>query len=105
MSRPRGASRRAPARSSSSTSRDQRVAAPVVSELESALQRSAALPSPEPTPFTELGLPPKLVTALERSGLTTAFEIQARVLPDAGSHLAKLKTGAAPLMALPAEAF
>ncbi|HEY3694376.1 acyl-CoA dehydrogenase C-terminal domain-containing protein [Phenylobacterium sp.] len=28
-----------------------------------------------------------------------------RVLPDTGAHLAKLKTGAAPLMALPAEAF
>jgi superfamily II DNA/RNA helicase len=73
MSRPRGASRRAPARPS----------APVVSELEAALQRSAAEPSPEPTPFTELGLPPKLVDALARVGLTTAFEIQARVLPDA----------------------
>ena len=28
-----------------------------------------------------------------------------RVLPDAGAHLAKLKTGSATLMALPAEAF
>jgi superfamily II DNA/RNA helicase len=84
MSRPRGASRRAPARSSSNSSRSSRpVAAPAVSELEAAIERSAALPSPEPTPFTELGLPPKLVTALERVGLTTAFEIQARVLPDA----------------------
>jgi superfamily II DNA/RNA helicase len=76
MSRPRGASRRAPARQSTPS-------APVVSELEAALQRSAAEPSPEPTPFTELGLPPKLVDALARVGLTTAFEIQARVLPDA----------------------
>src|SRR4051794_8927351 len=84
MSRPRGASRRAPARSSSRPSRSVRpAAAPAVSELEVAIQRSAALPSPEPTPFGELGLPPKLVTALQRSGLTTAFEIQARVLPDA----------------------
>jgi superfamily II DNA/RNA helicase len=47
------------------------------------MERSAALPSPEPTPFGELGLPPKLVDALARTGLTTAFEIQARVLPDA----------------------
>jgi superfamily II DNA/RNA helicase len=76
MSRPRGGSRRAPARPSAPS-------APVVSELETALQRSAAEPSPEPTPFTELGLPPKLVDALARVGLTTAFEIQARVLPDA----------------------
>jgi hypothetical protein len=28
-----------------------------------------------------------------------------RILPDAGAHLAKLKTGAATMMALPAEAF
>jgi superfamily II DNA/RNA helicase len=56
---------------------------PVVSELEAALQRSAALPSPEPTPFRELGLPERLVAALERADRTTAFEIQARVLPDA----------------------
>ena len=28
-----------------------------------------------------------------------------RVLPDAGAHLAKLKAGAAAMMALPAEAF
>src|SRR5947209_5876626 len=86
MSRPRGASGRAPARSSSSRSSRSpaaRPAVPAVSELETALQRSAALPSPEPTPFGDLGLPPKLVDALARVGLTTAFEIQARVLPDA----------------------
>jgi hypothetical protein len=28
-----------------------------------------------------------------------------RVLPDAGAHLAKVKSGAATMMALPAEAF
>src|SRR4051794_33389409 len=84
MSRPRGASRRAPARSSSRPSRSVRpAAAPAVSELEVAISRSAALPSPEPTPFGELGLPPELVAGLARAGLTTAFEIQARVLPDA----------------------
>src|SRR4051812_1632322 len=84
MSRPRGASRRAPARSSSRPHGSSgKPSQPAVSELETALQRSAAEPSPEPTPFTELSLPPKLVTALERAGLTTAFEIQARVLPDA----------------------
>src|SRR6195952_6039193 len=76
LPRPRAVSRRAPARPPAPS-------APVVSELETALQRSAAEPSPEPTPFTELGLPPKLVDALARVGLTTAFEIQARVLPDA----------------------
>ena len=29
----------------------------------------------------------------------------ARITPDAGAHLAKLKSGAGPVMALPAEAF
>jgi hypothetical protein len=37
--------------------------------------------------------------------LATADYFVQRMLPDAGAHLAKLKTGAASLMALPAEAF
>jgi hypothetical protein len=37
--------------------------------------------------------------------LTTGRYFLARRLPETGSHLAKLKTGAAPLMELPAEAF
>jgi alkylation response protein AidB-like acyl-CoA dehydrogenase len=37
--------------------------------------------------------------------LVTAKYFVERVLPDAGAHLAKLKTGSATLMALPAEAF
>jgi alkylation response protein AidB-like acyl-CoA dehydrogenase len=37
--------------------------------------------------------------------LATGRYFLARVTPDAGAHLAKLKSGAAPLMALPAEAF
>jgi alkylation response protein AidB-like acyl-CoA dehydrogenase len=37
--------------------------------------------------------------------LATGRYFLARVLPEAGAHLAKLKSGAAPLMALPAEAF
>jgi alkylation response protein AidB-like acyl-CoA dehydrogenase len=37
--------------------------------------------------------------------LATGRYFLARILPDAASHLAKLKTGAEPLMALPAEAF
>jgi alkylation response protein AidB-like acyl-CoA dehydrogenase len=37
--------------------------------------------------------------------LATAAYFFERVLPDAGSHLAKVKTGAAPVMALKAEAF
>jgi len=37
--------------------------------------------------------------------VTTAKFFVERILPDAGAHLAKLKTGSATLMALPAEAF
>jgi alkylation response protein AidB-like acyl-CoA dehydrogenase len=37
--------------------------------------------------------------------LTTGRYFIERILPDAGAHLAKLKTGAAPVMALPAEGF
>jgi hypothetical protein len=37
--------------------------------------------------------------------LTTGRYFVERLLPDAGAHLAKIKTGAAPVMALPAEAF
>ena len=52
--------------------------------------------------------------ALEREGtgdafyankLATARYFFERVLPDVTSHLAKVKTGAAPVMALPADAF
>ena len=37
--------------------------------------------------------------------LATGRYFLARVLPEAGAHLAKLKSGAAPVMALQAEAF
>ena len=37
--------------------------------------------------------------------LTTARYFLERVLPDAAAHLAKLKTGSATMMELPAEAF
>ncbi|MEQ1932200.1 MAG: acyl-CoA dehydrogenase C-terminal domain-containing protein, partial [Parvularculaceae bacterium] len=37
--------------------------------------------------------------------LITGRYFLARILPDAKAHLAKLKTGAEPVMALPAEAF
>ena len=37
--------------------------------------------------------------------LTTGRYFLERILPEAGAHLAKLKTGAEPVMALPAEAF
>jgi len=37
--------------------------------------------------------------------LTTARYYFERILPDTGGHLAKLKTGAATMMSMPAEAF
>jgi hypothetical protein len=37
--------------------------------------------------------------------LATGRYFLTRMLPDAGAHLAKLKSGADPVMALPAEAF
>lgn len=40
-----------------------------------------------------------------KTKLATGHFFLARMLPDAAAHLAKLKTGSAPLMALPAEAF
>lgn len=84
-------------RSSSHRSSTPRPPAPRrVSALEAALEASAATPSPEPTPFAQLGLAPRLVTALQRQGLVDAFEIQARVLPDAlagRSLLGRAQTG------------
>jgi hypothetical protein len=41
----------------------------------------------------------------ERQHLPDCRYFLGRVLPEAGAHLAKLKSGATPLMALPAEAF
>jgi superfamily II DNA/RNA helicase len=71
----RGASRR-PSSSSSS--------APVKNELELALDAAAELPAPEVVPtFGQLGLPDRLVTALERRGMSAPFAIQVRALPDA----------------------
>ncbi len=109
MPRPRGAagrsgrpaqhtsSSRSSSRSGARASAGPRAAAPRrVSALEAALEASAATPSPEPTPFAQLGLEPRLVTALARQGLVNAFEIQARVLPDglAGrSLLGRARTG------------
>jgi ATP-dependent helicase YprA (DUF1998 family) len=62
-------------------------AAPIKSELEIGLDAAAeasALAADEAVPtFTELGLPERLITALNRRGVTAPFAIQARALPDA----------------------
>jgi len=69
--RPRGSS--APARP----------AAPRVSALEAGLAEAQNRPAPEQRSFTELGVPARLVTALERHGIHEPFAIQTRALPDA----------------------
>jgi hypothetical protein len=48
---------------------------------------------------------PKAGEAFYANKLATGRYFIERMLPDAAAHLAKLKTGAAPLMALEAEAF
>jgi superfamily II DNA/RNA helicase len=60
--------------------------APVKSDLELALDAAADLAAATPiddATFASLGLPQKLVTALERRGVRTPFAIQTRAIPDA----------------------
>jgi len=52
------------------------------SQLEQALAAAAALPQ-STADFTELGLDPRLVSALAARGIRVPFAIQARALPDA----------------------
>ena len=78
-SRPRRPGGRGPARRTSAP-------APVRSDLELALDAAAERAAAEPTgdaTFASLGLPPRLVTALERRGMAAPFAIQAKALPDA----------------------
>ncbi len=54
------------------------------STLELALDEAASVPGPDPVPtFAELGLPARLVTALEQRGMAAPFAIQVRAVPDA----------------------
>src|SRR5690349_10534711 len=60
--------------------------APVKSDLELALDAAADAAAASPitdATFASLGLPQKLVTALERRGMTAPFAIQTRSIPDA----------------------
>ncbi|MCW2572178.1 MAG: box helicase domain protein [Frankiales bacterium] len=60
--------------------------APVKSDLEVALDAAAELAAADPqtdATFASIGLPQKLVTALERRGMTAPFAIQTRTIPDA----------------------
>jgi superfamily II DNA/RNA helicase len=60
--------------------------APVKSDLEVALDAAAELAAADPqtdATFHSIGLPQKLVTALERRGMHAPFAIQTRSIPDA----------------------
>lgn len=58
-------------------------ATPTASVLDDALDAALRRPCPPVLTFTQLGLPARLVTALERQGIRETFAIQARALPDA----------------------
>jgi superfamily II DNA/RNA helicase len=72
-------------------------------QLEAWFERAAAAtPAPTETSFAKLGLPQKLVTALERRDIRTAFPIQAATLADvlAGSDvLGRARTGSGKTLA------
>ena len=72
-------------------------------ELDAWFERAAAdAPAPTETSFARLGLPQRLVTALERRDIRTAFPIQAATLTDAlGGHdvLGRARTGSGKTLA------
>jgi superfamily II DNA/RNA helicase len=53
------------------------------SALEAALNAAAAVPAPAGVSFAELGVHPRLVTALAAQGIREPFAIQTRAIPDA----------------------
>ena len=53
------------------------------SALEAALTAAAAVPAPPAVSFAELGVHPRLVTALAARGILEPFAIQSRAVPDA----------------------
>jgi superfamily II DNA/RNA helicase len=53
------------------------------SALDAALAAAAALPEPPEASFAELGVHPRLVTALAARGIIGPFAIQSRAIPDA----------------------
>jgi len=53
------------------------------SALDAALTAAAAVPAPPAASFAELGVHPRLVTALAARGLLEPFAIQSRAIPDA----------------------
>jgi superfamily II DNA/RNA helicase len=82
--------RRKPATQSRRPARTSTPPPPVKSDLEIALDAAAELaaadaadPSASDATFASIGLPQKLVTALERRGMQAPFAIQTRSIPDA----------------------
>jgi superfamily II DNA/RNA helicase len=83
---PRGGSaqgRSAQSRSAQGRPAQRRPAAAPRDALDLALDAAAATPPPEATSFGELGLDPRLVSALAAGDIHEPFAIQARALPDA----------------------
>src|SRR4051794_21555096 len=75
-----------PSTQSRKQSRPSAPPAPVKSDLEVALDAAAEVAAADPqldATFASIGLPQKLVTALERRGMTAPFAIQTRSIPDA----------------------
>src|ERR1700722_14637572 len=75
----------------------------VQSELDLALAAAAKTPQPAAVTFGELGVDPRLVSALSSRGISEPFAIQARVLPDAlagRSVLGRAQTGSGKKLAL-----
>ncbi|HEX2808052.1 MAG TPA: DEAD/DEAH box helicase [Kineosporiaceae bacterium] len=84
----RGSSSRTPQRSEPQRSRTtgsspKRGSAATISALDAAIEQALVREYPEVGTFAELGLPPLLVEALRKRGLTQPFAIQTRALPDA----------------------
>ena len=98
---PRPAQRR-PAKARPKHSTKPSPARKAASELDQLLDEAMARPAPAATSFAEMGLPPLLVTALARRGISTPFAIQTRALPDglAGRDvLGRAQTGAGKTLA------
>jgi superfamily II DNA/RNA helicase len=91
-----------PQRRPSTSKRPPARIASVQSELDLALAAAARTPQPAAVTFGELGVDPRLVSALSARGITEPFAIQARVLPDAlagRSVLGRAQTGSGKTLA------
>ncbi|HEX3714320.1 MAG TPA: DEAD/DEAH box helicase, partial [Trebonia sp.] len=93
--------RTAPARRRPQPARQERRPA-ASSALDAALTAAAATPAPPAASFAELGLHPRIVTALADRGILEPFAIQSRALPDALSGrdiLGRAQTGSGKTLA------